>query len=475
MAVAVTVRMYNQLKGGDCSLLSFINGKEESFVLIDFGTEGQGNEERELEIANNIYKTVGDKPLVIIITQQRRDHISGFVSAERIIRKLNICGLWLSFPDETNGKEAQSMRGLKETLWNKNLELKERARSKFGDVDVIEKMLDAQDVIDETGENQTGAMVIKTLVNSSGQMPKHLAAGEFIDLPGFPKNSVRVYVAGPTHLTEPSKATSSNGHSSTVQSPMAKMRNLEASSGLMFDALNIDSAGINQSDNQDFPFNKKFIQPISGGSVTIPVVELYYNTDEWRRIDHVWLNEMGRISLQLDELSRNNDRVLAFELKDHQKVLLFAADTGIENWETWGDFQLANNNIQKNGNNPGLKIADLLNRVVLYKTGCYPVDNSRLEKSIGLMNKDELVIMIQANEESGREKNLPTFSQELLNVYNRMSEGRILRSDTIYHTAKLNQAYKFPFASTAYNFPSAVKVEYDRVNENHLYVEYTIQ
>ena len=49
-------------------------------------------------------------------------------------------------------------------------------------------------------------------------------------------------------------------------------------------------------------------------------------TDEaWRRIDDDWLGASGEFALQLDSYTNNTSLVLAFELVNTKKVLLFVA------------------------------------------------------------------------------------------------------------------------------------------------------
>src|ERR1044071_4881320 len=107
MSASLTVRMYNQQNLGDCFLLKFKDGIKESFILIDFGSYVSGNEEREIEIAQDILKTVGKKPITIVLTHQHKDHLTGFISAADLLKKLNVEELWFSYLDDPTGKEAK--------------------------------------------------------------------------------------------------------------------------------------------------------------------------------------------------------------------------------------------------------------------------------------------------------------------------------------------------------------------------------
>src|SRR4051812_35169128 len=76
MPAIANVRMYNQLNLGDCFLLKFSAEGSDSFLLVDFGSYAPTDGEREREIAANIKETVGDKPLIIVLTHQHQDHLS---------------------------------------------------------------------------------------------------------------------------------------------------------------------------------------------------------------------------------------------------------------------------------------------------------------------------------------------------------------------------------------------------------------
>ena len=65
--------------------------------------------------------------------------------------------------------------------------------------------------------------------------------------------------------------------------------------------------------------------------------------------------------------------------------------------------------------------------------------------------------------------------QGMLKGYNRKSEGRVLRSDTIFHNPKSASAFKFPFASSEKDFTPKVKIVKDKSRKSHLYIEYVVK
>src|SRR5262249_31166571 len=83
----------------------------------------------------------------------------------------------------------------------------------------------------------------------------------------------------------------------------------------------------------------------------------------WRRIDADWLGAAAEFALQLDSATNNTSLVLAIELVDSGKVLLFAADAQVGNWLSW---QTLSWKISESETVSG---PDLLKRVAFYKVG----------------------------------------------------------------------------------------------------------
>jgi hypothetical protein len=76
----VVIRSY-QVGFGDCFLLIFDYGKEERFLLVDFGTNGTpkgNNKQQMLQIAKDIHERCKGKLHVVVATHRHKDHISGF-------------------------------------------------------------------------------------------------------------------------------------------------------------------------------------------------------------------------------------------------------------------------------------------------------------------------------------------------------------------------------------------------------------
>ena len=100
----------------------------------------------------------------------------------------------------------------------------------------------------------------------------------------------------------------------------------------------------------------------------------------WRRIDNDWLQLGETLALQQVSIINNTSLVLAFELEDSGKVLLFPGDAEEESWEKWTD-------------HPDLK--RLLNKTVLYKVSHHGSVNATDKKMLKeLMVNPDLTALI---------------------------------------------------------------------------------
>ncbi|MEO7767405.1 MAG: hypothetical protein ABIS01_08265 [Ferruginibacter sp.] len=469
MSASVTVRMYNQLNLGDCFLLKFNDGAKQSFMLIDFGSYVSGNEAREIEIAESIKATVQKKPLTVVLTHQHKDHLSGFISAKEIMDDLNITEVWFSYLDDPKGKEAKMMRKATENFWKKNKENKEKVKEKFNGVVEVENMLNAKEGFDLFAEEQTGGAAISNLLDWGKNNLRFLVPGKSFDLSGLPENSVKVYVLGPP--TDPTLLKKLNpGKNDAVNSlnTMVQLSNIDTSSQLVANALAAISPGEeSDSGETNFPFNKKFIYPLSAADKSLLIQRNYTDPDfQWRRIDYDWLSEMGRVSLHMDTLTNNSSLVLAFELGTSKKVLLFVGDAQIGNWQSWFDVTFENSSTD---------VKDLLSRTVFYKAGHHSSHNATLLEGLDLMNDKELVIMIPINKEVSENMHFAMLKPGMLAGYNRKSEGRVLRSDTIFHDPGSSNKFKFDFAKKDSDFRPKIKHVADKDKASHLFIEYIVK
>ncbi len=152
----------------------------------------------------------------------------------------------------------------------------------------------------------------------------------------------------------------------------------------------------------------------------------------WRRIDDAWLDTAADFAIKLDNQTNNSSLVLAIELTDSGKVLLFAADAQYGNWLSWQDTKWT----FKDGDGVETVVTgpDLLKRTVFYKVGHHGSHNATArENGLELMNSDELVAIIPVDKDMATSKRwtempLPGLVERL----REKTKGRLLQTDTDY-------------------------------------------
>lgn len=438
MSVTAKIRMYNQQDLGDCFLLNFANSKgEEAYYLIDFGSYKNGNQVRENEIARHIAKTIGDKKLTIILTHQHKDHLSGFKSTGDVLKgdKKNNRSLWLSFLDDKDGEEGKVIRAVTEKYWKKNKKATELINQKFAHSAAIMGMLEEKKVYDLFAEEQSGGEAMTALLNICDNNVTFLKPGHNFLLPGL-SEGVRVYVLGPPTKESQLRKLDPHKHEGVEGlTAMMELSNLDISNSLMLDALEGISADAQNAPYKEinFPFSLNFVDNTADN----PITQAYHDSKEVnRQIEDEWLSEIGRMALHMDRLTNNTSLVLAFELVESKKVLLFVGDAQIGNWQSWFDVTFHDSPVTAK---------DLLSRTVLYKAGHHSSHNATLKDGLNLMNENELIIMVPVDAKSA--KPFKMLKAEMLTGYNRKSKGKVLRSDTIVQDGK-DLVTPYPFVTS---------------------------
>jgi len=155
------------------------------------------------------------------------------------------------------------------------------------------------------------------------------------------------------------------------------------------------------------------------------------DSEAWRRIDADWQYAGESLALKLDAATNNTSLVLAFELQNTKRVLLFPGDAQVGNWESWHDCGWSEENGLKKGETVTAK--DLLARTVLYKVGHHGSHNATLrEKGLELMVSDELIAMITVDEAWAYDRKPNAWKMPFEALYEdlkRRTKGRIARID----------------------------------------------
>ncbi|MBP2236301.1 hypothetical protein J2Z31_002815 [Sinorhizobium kostiense] len=160
--------------------------------------------------------------------------------------------------------------------------------------------------------------------------------------------------------------------------------------------------------------------------------------NDWRRIDDDWLGTADELALRLNSEVNNTSLVLAFELPNTGKVLLFAGDAQRGSWVSWSKLSW-----RPDAPANAITARDLLSRCVLYKVGHHGSHNATLNgaasddyANLSWMAQDEFreefTAMIPANEPWALDLKPVPWRHPLKAIYNALQKkarGRVLQSD----------------------------------------------
>ena len=390
----VTVRMYRQ-GHGDCFLLTFPRdgGGPPVFMLIDCGKKDgsqitrSGKEVTAKDVVADIRRATGGRLDVVAVTHEHVDH----VNILPLFKDFEIGQAWFAWTEDPTDDLANDLR------------------RRHGDQ--VLGLIGAQNRLAAAGDANAGlaaariGQFLDTALGSNGAAPgfgvaanplnstnkkamkviKDLAGGrlEFIRpheavrrIPGV--SGIRVYPLGPPRSEallrdeDPKGDAAFPGHG-------------VAGGSLSFFAAARDGGGddggapfgveygLAVETALDDPDHGDFIRRHYGRGPTDDDVKArqVHDAADWRRIDTDWLYAAESFALKLTEGINNTSLVLAFELPQSRKVLLFAADAQNGNWMTWanGSFRDGDRMVTPR---------DLLSRTVLYKVGHHGSHNATL-------------------------------------------------------------------------------------------------
>ncbi len=477
--IDVKVKMYRHGLG-DCFLLTFTRHGAPFTMLIDCGVlvgteDGKGNMIKVVrDIAEATKQKAHQQPRldVVVVTHEHADHVSGFLQAKSEFKKFSIGEVWLAWTEDPDNELANSLRAQRSA---RIAALKETSTRLQGlDDQASAALRDGIDAILGFFELEaTGAATTGTTRQALDSI-KERAPSVYCRPTDPPRNipeldGVRFYVLGPPedakllHRSNPSKRGKEVYEMAldiTLEESFIAALNIEKE---IDDPFAIDeictpfdrAAGIPPEAAEHHPF---FSRHYYGTAAN--------NAVDWRRIDTDWLQTGADLALALDSDTNNTSLVLAIELVESGKVLLFAADAQVGNWLSWHDRSWSITDA--GGNAVTVTAADLLARTVLYKVGHHGSHNATLrEKGLEMMTHRDLVAMIPVDLDMAGRKRWKMPFPPLKGRLDEMTKGRVLIAD------KETQP---PDSSS--NPPLISKSEWTafcgRVSSHQLAIEYTV-
>jgi hypothetical protein len=411
---------------GDCFLLTFPRAEGEAHVLIDCGvlTGTKDAATRMRAVARNIVDTTNRRLDVLVVSHEHWDHISGFLQAEEIFDRLRIDEVWLAWTENPKDDLANELRNRKvRALRGVEVAIRQlRGMAHFGagrTADRLTALLEFEGGLGAQARKTT-ARAMEWVKSRDGAVMRYGKPGdEPFMVPGV--DGARVYVLGPPRNRKLLKRSDPSKKSSEVYELGA---GFAADLGFLSALESLDGGGGTGAQ----PFDRWF--RLSGaeiGNETLFAEHYWTDREEWRRIEHDWMEAAGRLALNLDSDTNNTCLALAFELGKSGGVLLFPGDAQVGNWLSWEGLEW------KAGDGPEARTVtsrDLLARTVLYKVGHHGSHNATLrEKGLELMTSDDLAVMIPVSRLMAEKMEWRMPFPSLLRRLEEKTGGRILDLD----------------------------------------------
>lgn len=441
-ASGVAVRMYRQGLG-DCFLLAFPTDKadEAFYMLIDCGVI-LGTSEPEAvmtRVAEDIEAATGGDIHLLAVTHEHWDHVSGFAQARTVFERMRIHNLWLAWTEDPEDDLGNKLRA----DFAKDREALNLAVSRAFDGESVEQVTNLLQFFGDTSSDNTlGAAkrnntksaleAVREFAAKTDASPNYRRPGEGpLKLPKIDEmadvSGVRVYILGPPHdekilrrinpsakgkevytdhlaLTPRTSFLMAVRDEAELTDDERALRDLSYpfEQGLRISIDEAEKLEVVQSDGQKCNF---FAEHYGAGRVSQTATRIDKPANDWRRIDDDWLGASSEIALQLDSYTNNTSLVMAIELIQTGKILLFVADAQVGNWLSWDALSW-----QVKSDADPVTSADLLKRTVLYKVGHHGSHNATIraygaeQKGLELMTNSDLVAMIPVNHQMAIKK-----------------------------------------------------------------------
>jgi beta-lactamase superfamily II metal-dependent hydrolase len=431
--------MYRVGELGDCFLLRFRDGSEHSSVLIDCGSfrNNKTSVARMRRIAEHIETTLEGRPLDVVVgTHQHNDHLSGFRHAQDVFLRMKAKEGWLSWLDEPGNKNAErieeEVRGFTKTLTSIRTALSKTDNTGASFRDTAEKLHDLMGFyFDEEEEDPQPAGTSKKppvvpadglkVLKAMSDKVSYLRPGEELVLPGIGSEKVKVHVLGPPENDgllfdiHAKKDETYDPHLKSVH---------ETAKGFLLAMSNFDRDEQTHPDEAYFPFDRTHQKPVSDARFQ----KSNYFSNDWQRIGTDWLYQSERLALYLDSYTNNTSLVLAFELVESGKVLLFVGDAQTGNWLSWDTITWKDKPV-------GFHVNNLLSKTVFYKVGHHCSHNATLVSGLERMSHPELIAMIPVDKTDPNIKKTNGWKMPAKNLHQRLKEKtqyRLIRMDDVY-------------------------------------------
>lgn len=404
MPTSVRVRMYRP-GYGDCLLLTVTEGDAEArHILIDCGVHHKdtlGHKRLPL-VVKSIQATCGGHIDLVVVTHDHVDHQSGFLQSKADFAQLAMDRLWLAWTE--NAADPLAKRILADRAAKVRALVALGASTEFALSAATREAIGFLAPLAATDGQSDALSALRKMVGEPAITFCEPSAAP-LSIPEMP--GLRFYVLGPPRdeavflKSRPMEAGSDMYALSAIPGDDAAF--LAAAMGHL-GVSEEPTSGWDEVTELSYPFNRDerlHVPPKASASPSTGTESpdaAYFREhycraeDAWRRIDHDWESPAGRLALAVQRNINNTSLVLALELVESGRVLLFVGDAQIENWQSW---QQCRWNVDRNGRTVEVRAKDLLARTVLYKVGHHGSRNATAKgDGLELMASRELVAFI---------------------------------------------------------------------------------
>ncbi|MCZ7594738.1 MAG: hypothetical protein M5U16_07335 [Hyphomicrobium sp.] len=458
----VRIRMYRQGLG-DCFLLRFPKRDGSDFkMLIDCGVILGSDVQRLRACVTDLAKTTNGEIDLLVITHEHWDHLSAFLDAKNEMAGIVFRDVWLAWTEDPADPVAREIRAEfeahKRLLFGLNDATSERLASLSPGARAIHPLAPLSDLLGFFGAASGKTRDALSEARSRGSVTYRKPGDPPWTTPDLP--GIRIYTLGPPRDPKAIKKTNAAKEQYEI-APGAEMIRSFFAAASVNDATADPSGGIaglfraasmradeggRLADVQalDQPFDLTYQRALddieaerktdrSRWSSTLRFLDRYYwgpdpdsgrPDQDWRRIDDDWLGLGTELALALDNATNNTSLVLAIELVESGRVLLFPADAQAGNWLSWNDLAWS-------VDGKSVTATDLLRRTVFYKVGHHGSHNATMKsQGLELMESTDLVAFIPVDEVMAKKRGwnrmpLPA----LVDVLREKTANRVLRSD----------------------------------------------
>jgi hypothetical protein len=441
----VRVRMY-RTGVGDCLLLAFRKRDGGPFyLLIDCGIHSQwrGGSDKIRKVVEHIRDSTNNHLDVVVVTHEHGDHVSGFYVAKDIFQHMtSIDQVWFGWTEDPENELAQRLDRHRSLMMNALRAARRTLAANDPVAQNVNHLLGFFEV-PASGGLSISSRDARDAIRDLGKEARYLKPKvRPLTLPEV--EGVRIFVLGPAEDEGwLMRARPSREPGEVYEDESEQAFHLSSDDALSYALMAaadepLDPEGTAKLERaQPFAGNQRVAEDIVRANK-----ELYRffhdhygfrarDSEAWRRIETNWINPADSLALKLDSATNNTSLVLAFELQESKRVLLFPGDAQVGNWKSWHEGGWD----EHNGLRPGETIIakDLLERTVLYKVGHHGSHNATLRRQgLEMMRSPELAAMIPVHEEWAHKRRPYPWKMPFHPLYEDLqvrTQGRILRSD----------------------------------------------